>query len=179
MSLALRQRLVDIAVGEVGLKELPQYGPNRGPLVEKYMRSTWMPQSEIQRGFAWCMAFIDWTIQQWIKAPDVQRALALSPAMAEVWRPLTAGAFDAENWARKHGLTILPAGALARVGDLITYRFSHIGIVIADEIEGQRLKTVEGNTIGQDKVGSQREGDGVWIRSRIDDQTRSYIRLMP
>lgn len=170
MSIELRRRLIDIAVAEVGLKEIPGH-PNVGIEVEKYQRATWLAPGP----WPWCAAFTAWCVREWLKAPDVLRALALSPAMAEEWRCKSARAFDWEPWAVKRKLPVLEEGQLALMGDVITFDFSHIGFVTADEIAGRPLQTVEGNTNG---AGS-REGDGVWKKTRVDSLTRRYIRLIP
>lgn len=171
---ALRQRLVDIAVHEVGFKETE--GANRGPEVRKYQAAT----SEPIGPWPWCAAYVAWCIQQWLQAPDVQRALGIPEATdpplspIEEWRFKSALAFGAEPWARSKGLSVLPEEELALTGDLITFDFSHIGIVRLDEVQGQPIQTVEGNTNG---AGS-RDGNGVWLKARPDGLTRRYIRLL-
>lgn len=177
-SAALRQRLVGIAVGEVGLKEYPGH-PNVGPDVTKYQQATWLAPGP----WPWCSALVCWVIQQWLKDPDVLRHLGMSPAMADRWRPKTARAFDLDTvWAAKNKLQVLPPTALALAGDLLVYKFSHVGIVAHDEVQGQPLEALEGNTSSgtvQAGAAAQRDGDGVWRRHRVESLVRSYVRIMP
>lgn len=170
MSLILRQRFVDIASSQLGVKEIPGH-PNTGPDVEKYQSATWLAPGP----WPWCAAFVAWCLREWLKAPDVARAFGLiSPAQVEQWRFRSARAFDVEPWGTAHGMKVLPEDELAKVGDIITFDFSHIGIVSADEILNAPLRTIEGNTNG---AGS-REGDGVYRKMRPDQLTRRYIRLL-
>lgn len=169
MSLGLRQRLVDIAVAEVGFKETE--GANLGPEVRKYQLASSLEPA----AWPWCMAFVDWCVREWLRAPDVRAALKLADdAAVERWRPRTALAFGAETWAREHGLRVLEEGDQAQAGDIITFDFSHVGIVRLDEVQGHPIQTVEGNTNG---AGS-RDGNGVWLKARPDQLTRRYIRLL-
>lgn len=169
MSAALRQRLIDIAVGEVGFKETE--GANLGPEVRKYQAASSLAVGP----WPWCMAFVDWCISEWLRAPDVRAALRLADdAAVEYWRPKTALAFGAEAWAKERGLVVLPEQELARLGDIITFDFSHVGFVRLDEVQGHPIQTVEGNTNG---AGS-RDGNGVWLKARPDGLTRRYIRIL-
>jgi hypothetical protein len=176
VSLALRQRLVDIALAECGLKEVLGE-PNTGADVVKYQQATTLAPGP----WPWCSAFVAWCMQQWLQAPDVQRALGIPEAThpplspVEEWRFKSARAFEVEVWAKQRGLLVLGEEAPALLGDLITFDFSHIGIVTRDEVPGQPLETVEGNTNG---AGS-REGDGVYRKRRPDSLTRRYVRLLP
>jgi hypothetical protein len=168
---ALLQRFVDIAVHEVGLKELPGHA-NTGPEVEKYQKATWLSPGP----WPWCAAFVAWCMREWLKAGDVRAAYNLpNDAAVASWRFRSAKAFDFETWGTKRGMLVLPETELARMGDVITFDFSHIGIVRRDEVRGHPLQTVEGNTNG---AGS-REGDGVYLKTRPDGLTRRYIRLLP
>lgn len=175
MNADLLKRLVDVAVAEVGLKELPGH-PNTGPDVEKYQAATWLAPGP----WPYCAAFVDWCVQRWIVAPDVRRALNIEDDNgAEIWRCKDARAFGLEVWARSKGLQVLSPDKQALAGDLIVYQFSHTGLVVADEIPGRRLATCEANTVQESLAGSQRDGDGVWMRSRPDSLTKCYIRLLP
>lgn len=166
----LLQRLIDIAASERGVKEVPGH-PNTGPDVEKYQAATWLAPGP----WPWCAAFIAWCLREWLKAPDARSAFRLStPQQAEQWRFRSAKAFDFEAWGTAHGMQVLPEHELAKAGDIITFDFSHIGIVRLDEVQGSPLSTIEGNTNG---AGS-REGDGVYFKSRVDSLTRRYIRLL-
>lgn len=174
MTLFLRQRLVDVAVAELGVKETD--GPNDGPEVVKYQLATYLAPGP----WPWCAAFVAWCIREWAQAPDVRRALRLSPespppaATLEQWRFKSPRAFDFESWGAQHGCRVLGEGELALLGDVITFDFSHIGIVRQDEVPGRPILTVEGNT---NDAGS-RDGNAVALKSRTDSLTRRYIRLL-
>jgi hypothetical protein len=162
-SLQLRDALARIAESQIGVREVG--GNNRGPQIVKYQKVTWLAPGP----WPWCAAFVDWVIFEWLKAPAVLRALGLTAAQAEKWRPQTAAAFGLEDWAREHGMKVLDETAAVRRGDLFTLDVSHIGIVRADAPKGARFKTIEGNT---EPKGS-REGGGVYSLER---GPRSIVR---
>jgi hypothetical protein len=59
-----------------------------------------------------------------------------------------------------------------RVGDLMVFDISHIGIVRDDDASG--VYTIEANTGN----GSVRDGDGCFERVRTRAQARAFIRLI-
>lgn len=150
--------LAGIALKEVGVKEV---GNNGGPRIREYQAATWLEPGS----WPWCAAFVCWCLRE---------SLKVSPAAFK--RPETAGAYDFENWARDNAAKgvrlIKPATDSVREGDIVVYKFSHIGIAVANE-SGGMVKTVEGNT---DDDGG-REGDGVYRKTRKKPQIRSIIRI--
>jgi hypothetical protein len=93
---------------------------------------------------------------------------------AEQWRCKSARAFDWLDWAQKRGLEVLsdrPTERL-RVGDIMVFDISHIGIVKDDDAKG--VYTIEANTGN----GSIRDGDGCFERVRTRAQARAFIRLI-
>lgn len=165
-----RQALVDIALKEVGNKEIG--GNNKGPAIVKYQKATWLDPDP----WPWCAAFVDWCIQEWVKNPEVTKVLGINSPLA--WRPQTAGAFDMANWAKKKGLKILDENADVLAGDLIIFDFSHIGIVTKDAPRTvNTLDTVEGNTNGSGDRDST-TGDGVWAKRRARSLAKQFIRLV-
>ena len=57
------------------------------------------------------------------------------------------------------------------------FNFSHIGLIVKDQISPDTIETIEGNTNG----GGQRDsnaGDGVWRKRRAASLARSFIRLI-
>tara|TARA_R110002094_G_C4916009_1_gene211265 strand:+ start:1654 stop:2256 length:603 start_codon:yes stop_codon:yes gene_type:complete len=146
--------LVELATGEIGVRELPT-NSNRGRRVEEFQSATWLDGT----GWAWCAAFICWLCRE----AGVKN------------RPQTAGAWDFERWARKSntpGQLIDPNDEQVRAGDILVYTFSHIGLASANQV-GDSVKVIEGNT---DSSGG-REGGGVYARSRSTRQIRSIIRI--
>ncbi len=160
----LQDLIVEIAKSEVGVRE--EGGNNQGEDIVKYMKTTWMPEDMIQLGFPWCSAFVTWVCMQ------ARERLGLT------WRDLDlyigAKAYDWETWARDHGWAVYSEDATAYPGDLVTFDFSHIGIVI--EGTGDTITTVEGNTNGKGERDSE-TGDGVWIKERKRSLVKSFVRL--
>lgn len=164
---ALCARLADIAQAQVGVRE---HGHNTGDEVVQFQRATWLPPGP----WPWCAAFTAWVLRAWLRHTDVRDALHLGDDEAvQQWRCRDARAYGWEDWAQRRGLLILPESAPARRGDFVTFDFSHIGIVAADD--GPSISTIEGNTNG---TGS-REGDGVYAKSRARSLVRAFIRVLP
>lgn len=163
------QKLIELALKEVGTREIG--GNNRGPRITEYQKATWLEPGP----WPWCAAFVCWLIREWTKDPLVRSHLSLrNDKETEDWRPKTAGAFDFERWARSHDLIILKETDLAKAGDLVIFDFSHIGLVIGDQLAAT-IDTVEGNTNGQGERDSE-SGDGVWRKRRHRSLTKSYLR---
>lgn len=170
----LRQRLISIARKEIGTVESPP-GSNRGQRVQQYQSTTELAK-EIKTGWAWCAAFVCWTVREWLKDPEVRDALKLKDAAAaEVWRPKTAAAWGFHQWAEQRGLLVLDDSLsnTLHTGDIVTFDFSHVGLLETDE--STLIHTVEGNTDG---AGS-RDGGGVFAKTRQRSLARKFIRLLP
>ncbi len=165
----LRQRLIEIARKEVGTTETGT--SNSGPRVKQYQAATNLGGT----GWPWCAAFVCWIVREWLKDAEVRAAFGFKfPQEADAWRPKTAAAYGFHEWAADHRLLIMddsPSHVL-HTGDLVTYDFSHIGIVANDE--GSLIHTIEGNTDG----GGSRDGGGVWEKTRQRSLARKFIRLL-
>lgn len=169
------QEMVKLARTQVGVGE-PQWtyqgktykiGGNSGPQVEAlYQRSTELTGS----GWPWCAAFICWLFKS-VSEKGIAHSFKL---------PKTAGAYNFINWARNNSsfveiydapfTSILP-------GDIIVFNFSHIGLAVG-ELKGGRFDTIEGNTTpGPSSRSKEREGGGVFERSRGTDIIKNVIRL--
>ncbi len=166
-TLPIRQKLIDIARREVGVKEV---GRNTGKRVREYQAATNLEGT----GWPWCAAFVCWCVREWGKDKDVLAALKMTPAQFDKWRPRTAAAFGLEDWARKKGLEVLDADDKPnlRTGDILTFDTSHTGFV-ADDARGV-IMTIEGNT----GASGGRDGDGVWDKNRNFKESRRFIRLL-
>jgi len=166
------KRLLEIATHEVGTHEVG--GNNRGPRIVEYQSATWLKPAP----WPWCAAFICWILREWLKSPEVLAKLSLrNDKEGEKWRPQTAGAFDFERWAKEKGLQVLNKKALAKAGDLVVFEFSHIGIVVKDQISPESIECIEGNTNGSGQRDSN-AGDGVWRKRRSASLVRSFIRII-
>ncbi len=169
-NLAIRQQLVEIARRDVGKVEVTR---NRAPWIQKYWSATTLPNGHADRQ-PYCAAAVAWWVREWLKLPEVLAALKMTPAAAERWRCKSARAFDWLDWAAKQKLEVLsdrPTERL-RVGDIMVFDISHIGIVKDDDANG--VYTIEANTGN----GSVRDGDGCFERVRTRAQARAFIRLI-
>lgn len=160
----LQDRIVDIALSQVGIQE--KGGNNQGLEIRKYLESTWMPPEVIEMGFPWCSAFVTWVCMQ------ARVDLGLTHEDLDLY--IGAKAYDWEDHAHKNGWGVFPEHVEANPGDLVTFDFSHIGIVIADDVE--TIETVEGNTNGKGERDSE-SGDGVWQKRRKRSLAKCFIRL--
>ncbi|HEY1048591.1 MAG TPA: CHAP domain-containing protein [Prosthecobacter sp.] len=165
------ETLVKIAQSQIGVKE--EGGNNRGKQVQAYQAATWLTGT----GWAWCAAFVCWVIYQ---------ALQIHGAPTNWKRPRTAGAYDFENWAqgkKPHGpngawrcLKSTP-GAPPKRGDIITFTWSHIGIVTGYDEKNKIIYTVEGNA-GRGAVSDSSVGDGVVAKQHPVTKCRRLIRYI-
>jgi hypothetical protein len=150
-----RFALVSAAMGEVGARES---GSNAGAAVERYQAA-----AELDPGvWPWCAAFVCWCYLM---------ACAGNPGLLAT-RPKTARAYGFESWAKDHAFLTRDARRV-RVGDVVIFRFSHVGICVGDYSPSFGIPTVEGNT---DPSGG-RDGDGVYARWRRPSDVRSVVHL--
>jgi len=154
----LREKLVraELAAAQLHIHEVG--GNNQGPWVKKFLAEVGLPE-----GYAWCDAF-----QSYEEHAAFGRRLPIESA--SVW--------STYQTALKLGWVV----DRPLRGDLVLFDFDgdgrandHIGIVVKvihlpgtkGRFAGQYiLKTVEGNT-SSGVAGSQSDGDGVFIRTRI------------
>ena len=158
MGATLPEAIAACAESQVGVHETTING---GPQIAAYQRATWLPVGP----WPWCAAFVCWVIQR----ATVGRKVTFP-------RPMTAGAWDFEHWCRSVDNSARlrkPASGDIRRGDLVIYRFSHIGIATGPPDADGNFDAVEGNTDG---AGS-REGDGCWKKTRNISAVRSRIRF--
>jgi hypothetical protein len=159
--------LIRYANHEVGVHETG--GNNCGPRIREYQAKT----SEPPGAWPWCAAFICFVFWETLQCPEVIEELGLSADQTEHWRPKTALAYGFEDWAKEKHILVLPETAIAKPGDIVTYDFSHVGLVVDNQQPGVSIRTIEGNT---NKAGS-REGDGVYNKFRDQHLVRRFIRV--
>lgn len=167
---ALRQKLIAIATKEIGTVEIG--ASNTGVRVRQYQAATSLDGTN----WPWCAAFVSWCVREWLKDAEVRAALKLTSAVAvEAWRPKLAAAYGFHQWAEDRGLLVMDdsPGNVLHTGDIVTYDFSHVGIVVTDE--ENVIHTIEGNTDG----GGGRDGGGVWAKTRQRSLARKFIRMLP
>jgi len=164
-------KLLSITQAEIGTRE--EGGNNCGFRVRQYQQATDLPPG----AWPWCAAFVCWALEQWVRENDVPEWLNLTRTASE-WRPKTALAYGFLDWAkaRPKTTTILKDSDAALPGDIVTFDFSHVGIVLEDD--GKNLITVEGNTNGKGQRDSE-TGDGVWRKIRQKSLARNFIRIHP
>lgn len=169
----LLQKLVDIASGQVGVKE--EGGNNKGPFIRLYQGATWLQPGP----WPWCAAFCAWVLREWlVKANGAIEAVGIKDDETSGWRCQDASAFGWITWAKKRGLYVTDEKELAKAGDFVVFDFSHIGICVRDQQPGETvIHTIEGNT----NVAGTRDsltGDGVATKVRATNLVRAYIRIL-
>lgn len=121
---ALRERIVDIALNEIGVREAT--GNNDGPRVEEYLAYT-----DLGKGYAWCAAFVSWCYG---KAELSVPRNAWSPALFPKAHRYTDQQIS-QGLVRRADLFGIYNSRLGRI--------NHVGIV--RKLEGRYILTVEGN----------------------------------
>jgi hypothetical protein len=155
--MSLAESIAKIAQTQIGVRET---STNGGEKIEEYQRATWLPVGP----WPWCAAFVDYVIQQ-----------AMVGGTWTFKRPRTAGAWDLENWCRavdNSAKLKKPATSVKR-GDIVIYKFSHVGIAVGDLDKDGMVSVVEGNTNSD----GEREGDGTYLKRRHLSKIRSVIRF--
>ena len=171
-TLAIRQKLVEIAARDVGQIETSR---NHGLAIKKFWPATSYPDGYANRE-PYCAAAVCYWVQQWLKLPEVAAAFGKSITQLEAWRCKSAAAFGWLDWARAKGVTILsdsPVNVL-HTGDIMVFDMSHIGIVTDDHPDENTVDTIEANT----GPSGGRDGDGIWRKIRPRRVARGFIRLL-
>jgi hypothetical protein len=162
VSSALGAAIVAATRKEVGVSEVTK---NRAPEIAKYWEATDYPTGMENRE-PWCAAFVCWCIRQGIRDYGVNPTWALP-------RTATAFGFD-DDWAVDNKLKVVrtPTSKDINPGDIVVFRFSHVGICVG-KVNSDSILTVEGNTNGE----GGREGDGVYQKIRDLKVIRSVVRI--
>jgi len=116
-----------------------------------------------------CAAFVCWCFREALILSGVKETKTFK-------RPRTAGAWDFENWSLAQDSTTntrKPHKNDILAGDIVIFKFSHIGIAISAPDKNGNVVCIEGNTDG---AGS-REGGAVLRKTRHVSKIRSRIRL--
>ena len=160
----LSESLAKIAAAEIGVEEVD--GTNCGPRVNEYKSATNLPPLE---SWPWCAAFVCWCVRGAMKLASVNECATFK-------RPTTAGAWDFENWSKRQDNTTQtkrePANDI-KAGDIVIFRFSHIGIAASAPTLNGFVETIEGNTDGQ----GSREGGAVLKKVRHISKIKTRIRF--
>lgn len=160
----LIDKIIAIAQAEIGVEEVN--GTNCGERVDQYKAATWLDH---KKGWPWCAAFICWVVREAMTQSGTKETTAFK-------RPRTAGAWDLENWSTAQDAstnTKKPHRNDIIAGDIVIFKFSHVGFALSAPDKNGNVITVEGNTDG---AGS-REGGAVLRKKRNVSQIRSRIRF--
>lgn len=153
----LRLRALEIMKSQLFVRE--KTNKNDGVEVEAYLKSV-----GLGKGYPWCMSFVYWGF---LKASEALKIPNLVPK--------TAGVLDCLNKAKKY-VVKSPAE-----GDQFIMDFGknqgHTGLVT--EVKDNRIFTIEGNTSADPTyAGEDREGNGVFERSRPISSIKAFIRYI-
>jgi hypothetical protein len=166
MPSTFQTKLCATALAEVGVHESPK-NSNFGPRVNQFKAATNLPATE---AWAWCAAFICFVVRDTLAACGVKLTKGFV-------RPTTAGAWDFINWSKAQDdrtTTLMsPRAKDIQAGDIVVFKFSHIGLAVSGADAGGTFWTCEGNT---DLAGS-REGGGVYKRTRNICNVKARIRI--
>lgn len=160
-------KVLAVASSQIGVLENP-LGSNRGPQVDKYLRSVGLDPEE--GSFAWCVAFIYFCFE------EASKKLGVTNPMIK-----TAGVLA--HWSRAGGQGVPRITAARAIAQPTLVRpgqqfiidsgggHGHSGLI--ERVIGSKLVTIEGNT----NTGGSREGIGVFRRSmrKIPGINKGYI----
>jgi len=164
MSAKLPAEIVKVATAEIGVTEIN--GTNCGVRVNEYKATTWLPAD---KPWPWCAAFVCWVVKKAMGNLGIKETKTFK-------RPKTAGAWDFENWSKDQDestWTKKPHQNDIEAGDIVIFKFSHIGFAVSKPDKAGFVVCVEGNTDG---AGS-REGGAVMRKRRHISKIRSRIRF--
>ena len=159
LSFSAVDKLIDIARSQLFIRESSK---NQGDGIKKLWDATSYPEGFANRE-PYCAAGMVWTVKE-------------SQIFSENDRPKSASAFSWETWADSHlsKVKIDRSPELVSEGDIIVFKFSHIGLATSDSDKKGDFDTVEFNT---NKAG-EREGDGCFEKSRNISSVRSTISVI-
>lgn len=111
----------------------------------------------------YCAMFVSWCFAQ----AGLSSIVAATTSKGFAYCP------DGLSWFQKKGQIVDKYAG--QPGDIVFFSWSghtaeHVGIIVAASKDG--ITTVEGNTSADHKMGSQANGDGVWLRHR------PYLNIM-
>lgn len=145
------------AVTQLGSEEQPK-GSNSGPQVNQYLAAVGLAP-----GYAWCMAFVYWCVQNASKVSRVPNLLVKTGGVAKQWNETTYPKLTNKS-------------KLIKAGDIFIMQFAeggHTGFVKAINYTTGTITTIEGNT----NDGGSREGYKVAERQRKISSIKGFIQL--
>lgn len=160
----LSAAIIAVASKEIGVTETGT--SNRGPRVDVYQRATWLSPKDWG---AWCAAFVCWCVMEGMKLAGTKETKGFQ-------RPVTAGAWDMERWSLAQDnstQTRKPPGDDIQSGDMVVFKFSHVGWATSEPDKEGFFTTIEGNSNSK----GSRTGGMVCEGRRNVSQVRSRIRF--
>lgn len=140
------------AISQIGVAETPM-GSNKGKEVEMYLKSV-----GLGGGYAWCMAFVYWCVNEAAKEQGVKNPLSKTAGVLTQMR-------------NSNHLT----SKTPKVGSIFIMDygngFGHTGIV--EKIDGDIIHTIEGNTNGS----GSRTGGVVMRQKRNISRIKTFINI--
>jgi hypothetical protein len=177
------EKLLSILKGELAVRESKIN--NVHPRIQEDQTATKLAPG----AWPWCAAFISWGIQVWGQDQEVLNELYSRGYLAEAlpgnfnrWRPQLSLAYDFEKWGiarKRQGIQVFDDRAVPKVGDIVTYDWSHVGLVVDIASVRSNMKVIEGNTQPRTKQRDGKGGDGVYIMDRKISDGRKFIRILP
>lgn len=149
--MTLPQKALEIAITQIGEEEVPR-GSNWGVPVKDYLASV-----GISFPASWCMAFIYWCFRNASVELNVPNKAVQTGGVLAAW-----------NKGQMYAITDPQAGDVFIMD--FGHGLGHTGIIEA--IDGDNLKTIEGNT---NDTGS-REGYEVCRKIRHKSKIKGYLR---
>lgn len=164
--ISIAEAVAQAAESKVGVRE--SGGANKGAGLKPFFDADgYDPNGPLagDDGYPWCAAFICWCVM-----------VAVAGRAITFKRPKTPSAWGLEDWSLeqdKSTWTLKPPGRDIQRGDIVIFKFSHVGIAVGPVTSDGYVPTVEGNT---NDMGI-REGDGVYRKHRNIVTIRSRIRF--
>jgi len=159
--------LADIAVPYIGATESRGNRMGSDPRMREIFEADRLSPNGVTDGYPWCCAFVSMCVQKLIDQ---------SYLFSHVRKPYTPSVSNFRTrWAPNQNCLIFnPRNETysPHKGDIVVYKFSHIGIVESVQANGS-LNTIEGNT---NQAGS-REGTTLRRKVRQISSIRCLIRL--
>lgn len=149
-------KVVEIANAQIGYKE----GSNNATIFGKYYGANNQP---------WCAMFVSWCFNE---------AGLVSKVAAQSKKGFASCDAGLKFFTKKN--KVIPIGQ-AQAGDIVFFQFDkdaepdHVGIVKSNNKTLKFLQVIEGNT-SSGNVGSQSNGDGVFLRKRSYSLSMGVIR---
>ena len=152
------EKMISIFKTQLGIHETSK---NHGVGIEKYWSATNYPDGYSDRQ-PYCAACLCWVIRE-------------SGLFTEEERPKTPAAFGFEKFAdNSKKVKINRSVKSVKKGDIVIFKFSHIGLATSDSDKYGDFYTIEANT----GPSGGRDGDGVYEKVRNITAVRSTITVL-